>query len=318
MAKILVPLDGSHRAEKALPFAMSLGAELPAEVVLFRAILPPSGRHRTSDQKEVESDPWRERRETRARKDLHSVARRLLADGATGVGCAVRYGSPADAIVEYARQAEVQLIIMASRGACRTGRWPKGSVTEKVLRKATVPVLLTCALAPESSGARLRPHARILAPLDGSGRSEQVLAPAAALAQWLGGELILCHASCPYLFESSTEAAQRIAKSYLERLAAPLKKQGTAVSVAVKAGPVTDTIVKIAQRKNVDLIAMCPHRRRGVARWLLGSVAGQTLTTGSIPVLLMQDGGGISEDRSESQSRTYRPSPFSMPAVPSR
>ena len=288
MTRILVPLDGSRLAEQAICCAMALGTELPAELVLFRAISIPSDLRKALDRAGLESGMLIEKLETEAGEYLQSVARRLLPDAGLGVCHVVQRGPAAAAIVDYARQADIELIVMASHGYSGTQRWIHGCVAERVLHAASVPVLLVRAQETDSDDLQPRCCQRILVPLDGSDVAEQVLTPLAAITQALGCEMILFQVSIAFLFEFSSRAADRMAEAYLKRVAERLEKQGIEASTAVRTGPVVETIVQFAETNQVDLIAMCTHGRTGITRWALGSVADRVLRAGNIPTLLVR------------------------------
>jgi nucleotide-binding universal stress UspA family protein len=288
MTRILVPLDGSRHAEQALAGAIRLGQGFPAELVLLRAVSVPPSARQDLDKAGPGANGELEALETRAKDYLQGMA-----DSLRGIIPHVRYvircGPAAEAIVEYAQQANIQQIVMATHRYGGLRCWRDGSVAERVIQAASIPVLLVRGGERNLRDAR-EPIScrRILVPLDGSKRAEQVLPPITATAQALGCEVILFHVSGSFLFESSSQAAERIAKAYLARVASRPREQGIAVSVATGRGPVAESIVLFAENNNVDLIAMPTHGRTGVARWVLGSVAGQVYRAGSTPILLVR------------------------------
>jgi nucleotide-binding universal stress UspA family protein len=78
MARILVPLDGSRLAEKALCCAIALGTELQAKLVLFRAVSVPSDVRKALDRAGLETGVLIEHLEIEAVDYLKSVTQRLL------------------------------------------------------------------------------------------------------------------------------------------------------------------------------------------------------------------------------------------------
>jgi nucleotide-binding universal stress UspA family protein len=76
-----------------------------------------------------------------ADKYLDRVQRDLIKKG-FNVETSVLIGNPAEAIVNFAADNGVELIIMASHGRSGVSRWASGSVTEKVFRSSCVPVLM--------------------------------------------------------------------------------------------------------------------------------------------------------------------------------
>jgi nucleotide-binding universal stress UspA family protein len=294
--RILVPLDGSRLAEQALSCAMTLGRGLSAELVLFRAISIPSDVQEALDRADLKAEPLMQRLETDANEYLQAMPRLLPKTGVSFQYVAQR-GPAADAIVEYAEQMDIQLIVMASHGYTGIKRWTHGSVAERVLQSARVPVLLVRADERVSKGPpEASPCRRILVPLDGSELAEQILPAVTPIASALGCEMTLLQVPIIHASGSLTggwdlplfETADQDARDYLERLASDLREKGIDTSTATWVGPVAESIVDYAQVNDVDLIAMCTHGRTGIARWALGSVADRVLRAGDKPILLVR------------------------------
>jgi nucleotide-binding universal stress UspA family protein len=297
--KILVPLDGSHLSEQSLPYAMTLGQRLSAELVLLSAVSIPSDTLESLEKAGLEPEPLFEELEIKAGEYLEALAH-LLSKAELSASHVVLRSRAAEAIVEYAEQADIQLIVMASHGYAGIARWTHGSVAERVLQSAPIPVLLV--RAKEGITQELpegRPCRRVLVPLDGSKLAEQVLPTIIPIAAALGCEVTLFRVLVVdtagpfigrwYLPQNSRfEAADQDAQSYLERLGSHIEAQGIRVSTAIQLGPVAKSIVDYAEAHDVDLIAMCTHGRTGIARWALGSVADRVLRAGDKPVLLVR------------------------------
>ena len=130
--RILVPLDGSRLSEQSLPYAMTLGQRLPAELVLFSAISIPSDVREALEKAGLEPEPLFEELEIGAGEYLEALAH-LLSKAELSVSHVVLRSRAAEAIVEYAEQADIQLIVMASHGYTGIARWTHGSVAERVL-----------------------------------------------------------------------------------------------------------------------------------------------------------------------------------------
>ena len=132
--RILVPLDGSDRAELALPFAEELAAKLGSEIILLCA----------SDSAEAEDYAKHEIYLEQITEAVKRTAKKLLTnpEQKVSIRSVVTIGLPAQEIVDYAEQVAVSLIIMATHGRTGVSRWALGSVAEKVMRASTRPVLL--------------------------------------------------------------------------------------------------------------------------------------------------------------------------------
>jgi nucleotide-binding universal stress UspA family protein len=202
-------------------------------------------------------------------------------------------------IVDYAEHTDVQGIVMATHGYSGISRWRHGSVAERVLQSASVPVLMVCAKGGEGVSEETMTCQRILVPLDGSNRAEQALPPAVSVAQALDAEIVLfrvpiAHVSGSFAdswyvpLEGTLETANQIAEEYLSRVADDLREQGARVATGTRMGGVADAILGYAEENKIDLIAMCTHGRTGLARWTLGSVADRVLRARSLPLLLVR------------------------------
>jgi nucleotide-binding universal stress UspA family protein len=154
--KILVPLDGSKLAECALPYAEELAKSCDtAEVILISVTEQIRGRTRAPEAYEryqASDDTGVEKvdseiavtfgkLERQALRYLGRIAKRLEAKGIE-VCTEVLFWPPAKAIVAYAEQNGVSIIVMSSHGRSGPSRSAHGSVADKVLKISCVPVLM--------------------------------------------------------------------------------------------------------------------------------------------------------------------------------
>ena len=148
--KILLPLDGSELAECAIPHMEAIARGCHAvDIVLLRVVEP---LNLPGDY--VISHKDRQRIEKEHRSAAEDYLRRMLSrlgNGGVGLHSEVVEGRVADTIVEYAENNRVDLIVMATHGRSGVSRWSLGSVADRVLRQARVPVLMVRApgCAPE-------------------------------------------------------------------------------------------------------------------------------------------------------------------------
>ncbi len=142
--KILVPLDGSELAECVLPHVESIAKGCSAQKVVFlRVIEPfrmPSGEASVvfsdTDVKRIDSD-----NKTNAKSYLGQIVSRAKYDGVT-VESEIITGRAAESIVDYVTKNEVDFITIATHGRSGVSRWVWGSVADRILRSACVPVLM--------------------------------------------------------------------------------------------------------------------------------------------------------------------------------
>jgi len=142
--KILVPLDGSQLSECSLEHvkAIATGCNVP-EVILVRIIEPVHGYA-------VLGEDWYKEAEKKAKATISNylagVADELTKSGIK-VTTVILQGEPAEEILGYAEKNDVDLIIHTTHGFSGIVRWAIGSVADRVIRHAKVPVLT---VAPSS------------------------------------------------------------------------------------------------------------------------------------------------------------------------
>lgn len=141
---LLVPLDGSHLAEAALPAAMELAAQFDSQITLLR-IIQPTHLIMTAADGSLYTDlltELRQQTETDARQYLHSHLNKLRQQGYR-VEMQLNEGEAvAENILETAERKNADTIVMSTHGRGGISRWVFGSVADRVLRQATIPVLL--------------------------------------------------------------------------------------------------------------------------------------------------------------------------------
>lgn len=148
--RVLVPLDGSNEGEEAVEHAMAVAAEPGARYLLLHVITPilyiadPAS---VVYPDEVEMTEW-------AKERLGAIARRMRSRGVAVEIRIVRHPQPARAILECADESDADLIVMETHGWRGADRLVLGSVTDKVLRAAAVP-LLVHATRLSATGSRL-------------------------------------------------------------------------------------------------------------------------------------------------------------------
>ncbi len=143
--KALVTLDGSALSETCLPAAFSLAAAFAASVTLLRVYSDKDG----PDYQQVhELDTYETGLGARMVQDVAEQAAAYLENirlqyesVGVPVTTAVRYGSPAPAILEFAEEFGMDLIVMSTHGRTGLRRWAFGSVTAKVLRNTKCDML---------------------------------------------------------------------------------------------------------------------------------------------------------------------------------
>lgn len=138
--RILMPVDGSACAERAMEEGLRLAAELDAEVLFLHAVEDPLA----AGYATPESLPYA----ARMAEDLKYEAERILADameraqaaGVTATTRLVEHRDPVAAIRDA--EADVDLVVIGTHGRRGIQRWMFGSVTEGALRRSGKPFLI--------------------------------------------------------------------------------------------------------------------------------------------------------------------------------
>ena len=149
--KILVPLDGSELAECVLPHIETIkdGCGV-AEIVLIRVVEPvnmPVGTYTDGGMMFTAADALKTREalnaahEAEATEYLDEMVERLQS-GAVKVEKVLLKGKAAEELIDYIKESDADLVIIASHGRSGLGRWIYGSVTEKLLRTVCIPILM--------------------------------------------------------------------------------------------------------------------------------------------------------------------------------
>lgn len=297
--RILIPLDGSRFAESALPLAAGLArrahARLEVSMVHAGVAAWVSG---------VEPGMILE-------SDLEHQEREYLMEAAAGIAPALAdvevsflKGAAGEELCRRVREADVDLVVMATHGRGPISRLWLGSVADYVVRHAEVPVLLV----RPGTGAAAVPGAEslrsILVPLDGSAAAASVLGPALDLGRLVGAHFVLVHVLEPVLgvgapglpYPMLLEAGyvhdrQEEAQRWLDRTAEALRVRGASAAARVYVGtPVASTILEAAASEDYDLIACATHGTGGLRRFMLGSVADKLIRGAGCPILVVPPG----------------------------
>ncbi len=290
---ILVPLDGSPVSEAALPYAEALASRTGAKLILVRAAhAPVLAAARPAAQFAAIAD---------LEEYLATLAAQMRERG-FAVETGVPYGlSPAEWIVEEIALRHADIVVMGTHDRAGLDHWLRGSVAEAVVSHATVPVLLIRA----AEGMRPVQHFDLrqpvfVVPLDGSELAEAALPAAIDLAKMLDGRLVLVgvlsEPGQPVIetwgigsYASADHARLEMdVQHYLASAVAQVEADGLSVQWAVRQGDPAVEIALTAQERNAAAVVMATHGRTGLARTLMGSVAGKVLHNSASPVVVVR------------------------------
>lgn len=145
--RLLVPLDGSDTGEAAVPFAEEMARKTNARIHLLTVELPAYRITATQDYPGMDLQPVIKAERESAEIYLRGVEAKLKEKGIIVIS-EMLVGSAAEAILDYTREKQIDLIAMSTHGRSGFGRWILGSVTDKVVRASDIPVLVVRASGP--------------------------------------------------------------------------------------------------------------------------------------------------------------------------
>ncbi|WP_266078380.1 universal stress protein [Haladaptatus caseinilyticus] len=133
--RILIPIDGSKAAKNAIPHALELAEMYDAN--LYTVSVVDTSEAKSSEKREAMFDEFEQQSQEMVEDVIHRAEERGIGTTAGSIA----EGKPHRAILDYANARDIDLIVMGTHG--RKGiLYPlRRSVTEKVVRRATVPVV---------------------------------------------------------------------------------------------------------------------------------------------------------------------------------
>jgi nucleotide-binding universal stress UspA family protein len=302
---ILVPLDGSPQAEQIIPLALEIARVSRARVrlvLVHQSSLPPP-----LDPKGAELYVSIELAMRKVERDyLNGLRMQLRKNSGLQISSVTIEGPPGPTLVKYIKDIGADLVAMTThgRGGLR-GAW-LGSVADHLIRSLQVPVIVLRAQEATADLPHQQKIREILVPLDGSPLAEAALAPASAMANLFGAELLLVQVVWPLSagsllpvpfpsgYDNEVVGVQRKeTQEYLNGVANDLLEQGvTAKSTVIVGHNVAEALLDLAHPQRIDLVAIATHGRGGIQRLMLGSVADKLIRGAGPPVLVVRPGKG--------------------------
>lgn len=297
--RILVPTDFSEAADRALLHALGLARESGAELHLLHAVVMPDG------EMDDEGLPGRETFYHHLEESAMELLARLVdpyRETASREGTSVRIRhttrrglSSPRAILGYAEEHEIDLIILGTQGRQGSERFLIGSTAEKIARFARCPVLT---VGPH--GGRVAALARrILVPVDFSEPARVALREGRRLAARYRAKLFVAHVIEPVIrpvFYSDHPEVLRLNVSHIEeraseeldRFCAETKGPDVPTLCRVLHGRPGREVAAFAREEDVHLIVQGSRGLTGVEHVLLGSVAQEVIRYAPCPVLTVK------------------------------
>jgi universal stress protein E len=284
MQHLLVATDLSSRALKALQRGLDLARRFDSRLMVLH-VVDPDQPLKLRDEALKSRLAWLE--EELERHDKSNV----------DLSIEVVPGAVDGTIVEFAEQADADLIVMGAHRRHLLRDVFVGTTIERVIRGTERPVLMVNREADST-------YDKALVAVDFSPISERALTAAANL-DFLGArEVVLLHAYQPIgkttlaaggvdpkVIEAHTATTAAEALSSLRQMAdrhAAAGAKGTKLRTVLEEGPALAVIERVAEREGAPLVVIGSHSHSGVLRFLLGSTAESYLrTTTTVDVLVI-------------------------------
>ena len=296
LKKILFPTDFTLCAHQALEHALHLAKDYHAELHMLHAVVlhglfHDSPSYRFADIEEVERHL-----EAAAGEHMQLALDEKAVNSIVVKKVKKRGLSAAPVIVEYARDQEIDVVVLGTHGHRGLGHLVLGSVAEEVVRSAPCPVLTIRELKKSKP---IEDVEKILVPVDFSSYSKRAISYARELAASYDARLQLLHvveqAVYPSFYALDRENFRNLLNEVedvaIENLRRIFKESaGPRVSAEFHLieGLAATDITDFADRNDTDLIVIATHGLTGIKRLFLGSVAEKVVRRATCPVFVVK------------------------------
>src|SRR6266496_3761011 len=297
---ILVPLDGSTLAECVLPHVIAIAPVTNARITLLHVMQQPQNERGSGAVDPIE---WHLQKQ-KSEKYLEQTVSQLNQSGILGIESSILEGDPANSVIDFARNNNVDLIALSSHGKSGLSGWNVSSVVQKILLRSYKSALLVRAYLPTSAGTTKIRYKRLFVGMDCSPRSEFVLPFAIGLAQFHKSQLILesviekpqsinrfpLSDQDTELINTFVDKNYQAASHYLKQLVTQFAMKDLKLNAHVSIGDSAISVLHdMAEESNADLVMLVAHGHTGERRWPYGSVATSFIAYGSTSLMIMQD-----------------------------
>lgn len=300
---ILVPLDGSQLAECVLPHVVAIARSFDPEITLLR-ILEKNQAGNSAQLFDLLN--WQINK-TKAALYLEKTKAHFHESGLQAK-TTVLEGLEAEGITEFAQAQGVKLIILSSHGRNGLTQWGLSNVTQKIILNAPTSLLIVRANHPGASPGEdlpeTRPYRRVLVPLDGSQRAENVLPIVTQLAHYLQSQVNLVQVvqtpemarqmpPAPEDIDLSArlvERNQKEAERYLEQVKSRSYLDGLNVKThLITSDNAAVVLHQLVEQEQIDLVVLSAHGYSGNHQWPYGNMVNNFILYGKVSLLIVQD-----------------------------
>jgi nucleotide-binding universal stress UspA family protein len=282
---ILVPLDGSELAARAMPVAEELARQLGGELQLVQVLPFPVMPYMATAQYmpgEIYDEIAGEQVGL-AQKNLERFAATAREHGVSKVSIYIERGETAATLLEMTVSLGSRLVVMTTHGRTGLSRFVLGSVADRLVRGGAVPVVLVRSFPTGGPSADLK---RVLVPLDGSSLAEKALDFTLELAGAVVHEITLLTVVDPRHASDALPQAEAYLQVVRDRSIGPLSGRDCQVICRVLPGSPADLIIESAEADG-KVVIMTTHAEAGIGRLTVGSTTDRVLRDGRSPLLML-------------------------------
>jgi nucleotide-binding universal stress UspA family protein len=284
--QILFPTDGSEPADSVLDYALQIASEHEATIHVLNVA-------DTSQDSLVRiRGDITDVLEQHGEEIVEDAARRAEERGIP-VTSAVLQGDPYRTIIDYSKQSDIDCIVMPTHGRRGLHRFLLGSVTERVINTAEVPVI---AVNPDRNRPLTYPPQRVLVPTDGSRGAELAVVEGIQVSKAMGATLHLLHVvetgslgpdARSILKESElVERANEVIQEASERVEEASLDPVTSV---IEHGEPSKVIRDYVVENDIDIAVLGTHGQTDFSRYVLGGVSAKLVRTSPVPVMWVRE-----------------------------
>jgi nucleotide-binding universal stress UspA family protein len=326
--RILVPLDGSTLAERAIPHAEQFARIFGASIILLQ-VLEPTSYHENPKAldplswqiRKAEADVYMQGIAARTRENLGENALTSEDRKKSRVDYSIREGKTAENIVDFAHAENVDLLVISTHGSSGLSRWNISSVTQKVINLIYLNVLVVRAYDQSGIDDTKIHYRRILLPIDSSRRAETSLSVGIALSRGetsmrkkefetekpisdlssQNPKLILVAIinppeipiPKPYPVEIGqlSEQLMQVSREAVDNYLTEIKQRlpVECETCLIESEGVLSAIQELVSREDIDLVILSAHGYTGQLNWPYGTITRNYVEHGTKPVLIIQD-----------------------------
>jgi nucleotide-binding universal stress UspA family protein len=281
LRKILVPVDGSESSRSAQEMAATIAKATQAAVTVMH-VEPYSlvyARFRAGYQIPVViRDEIVSGIEEHATKVINDARDFFVKEGIKVTANRVEFSDVAYSILKYSKGA-YELAVMGSRGENEKDKNALGSITKKVVRSSTLPVLIVKKASPSLI--------KMLVCIDGSQNAINALDFAARLAEKMNSKITLINVQDPRLREISSKTSEELANGILSTATRAIGKKESEIEKRVECGVPQEVIVEVAENGAYDLIVVSSVGLGKTRPFLFGGVSDDVIHKASCSVLVV-------------------------------